>query len=55
MTKIHPLKAQEVLPTWESLSAKNIPYMVWIDQLVATAQRKALLASVYVPPFVSIP
>ena len=54
LTKIDPTKSHEKLPIWESLSLKNIPYLIWLDQLVATAQRNALLGSDYVAPYTSL-
>jgi hypothetical protein len=46
-TKLHPTKPLEKLPTWEGLSEKNVPFVIWLDQLVATAQRKSGLGSTY--------
>jgi hypothetical protein len=46
-TKLHPTKPLEVVPSWESLSSKNIPFLIWLDYLVATAQRKSGLGSTY--------
>jgi len=46
-TKLHPTKPLEKLPTWEGLSDKNVPFVIWLDQLVATAQRKSGLGSTY--------
>ena len=54
LTKIDPTKSHEKLPLWEGLSLKNIPYLIWLDQLVATAQRNALLGSDYVAPYTSL-
>lgn len=51
LTKIHPVKPNEKLPSWEGLTLKNIPFTLWLDQLVATAQRGALLGSDYVVPY----
>jgi hypothetical protein len=51
LTKIHPVKTAEKLPSWEGLTLKNIPFTLWLDQLVATAQRGALLGSDYVVPY----
>jgi len=51
LTKIHPSKPKEVLPAWEGLSTKNFPFIIWLDQLVATAQRNALLGNSYVAPY----
>jgi hypothetical protein len=47
LTKLHPLKSFEKIPAWEQLSAKNIPYLLWLDYMVATAQRKSGLGSTY--------
>lgn len=46
-TKLHPTKPFERTPAWESLSLKNIPFVVWLDYLIATAQRKSGLGSTY--------
>jgi hypothetical protein len=54
-TKLHPTKPVDRLPSWESLSIKNIPFLVWLDQLIGTAQRKGGLGSAYVIPYVSVP
>jgi hypothetical protein len=51
LTKVHPLKPFEILPTWEGLSLKNIPYVIWLDQLVASAQRCSALGSNYIVPY----
>jgi hypothetical protein len=51
LTKIHPSKPKEILPAWEGLSTKNFPFIIWLDQLVATAQRNALLGNSYVAPY----
>jgi hypothetical protein len=51
LTKIHPTKPKEILPAWEGLSLKNFPFIIWLDQLVATAQRNALLGNSYVAPY----
>jgi hypothetical protein len=47
ITKLHPTKPFERLPTWESLSIKNIPFLIWLDYMVATAQRRTGLGSTY--------
>lgn len=46
-TKIHPLKPKEIVPSWEGLTLKNVPFVIWLDQLIATAQRKSGLGSTY--------
>lgn len=51
LTKIYPFAAKEPLPTWEKLSLKNIPFVIWLDQLVATAQRQGGLGSDYLAPY----
>ena len=53
LTKIHPYQAIEKLPSWEKLSTDNLPFMIWLDQLVATAQRTGGLGSDYVLPYFS--
>jgi len=51
LSKIYPFSAKEPLPTWEKLSMKNIPFVIWLDQLIATAQRQGGLVSDYVIPY----
>lgn len=55
LTKIHPTKPIDKLPTWESLSMQNIPFVLFLDQIAATAQRATLLGSNYVAPPYFIP
>ena len=47
LTKLHPLKPVEKIPAWEQLSSQNIPFLLWLDQVVATAQRKSGFGSTY--------
>ena len=51
LTKVHPFNANEKLPPWEKLSLSNIPFVIWLDQLVATAQKQGGLASNYLFPY----
>ena len=51
ITKVHPFDSKEILPTWEKMSLKNIPFVIWLDQLVATAQRQGGFGSDYVVPY----
>lgn len=51
LSKIHPFSAKEPLPTWEKLTLKNVPFVIWLDQLIATAQRQGGLFSDYVIPY----
>jgi hypothetical protein len=51
LSKIHPFSSKEILPSWEKLSLKNIPFVIWLDQLVATAQRQGGICSDYVMPY----
>jgi hypothetical protein len=51
LSKIHPFSAKEPLPSWEKLTLKNIPFVIWLDQLIATAQRQGGLVSDYVIPY----
>lgn len=55
LTKLNPTKGFEVVPTWEGITTKNIPFMVWLDQLAASAQRYSLLGSDYVAPYFTPP
>lgn len=51
ITKIHPFDAREILPPWEKLSTKNVPFIIWLDQLIATAQKTGGIGSDYVTPY----
>jgi len=51
LTKLHPFSPKQILPSWEMLSLKNIPWVIFLDQLVATAQRQGGLVSDYVIPY----
>ena len=55
ITKVYPVAAKEILPTWEKLSLENLPFVIWLDQLIATAQRTGGLFSDYVAPYTSLP
>jgi hypothetical protein len=54
-SKLHPTKPFERIPAWEGLSTKNIPFLIWLDYLVATAQRKSGVGSTYLVPYQAIP
>ena len=51
LTKIHPFNANEKLPPWEKLSLSNLPFVIWLDQLIATAQKQGGLGSNYLVPY----
>ena len=51
LSKVHPFVPKQVLPAWEMMSLKNIPWLIFLDQLVATAQRQGGLVSDYVIPY----
>lgn len=51
LTKVHPFAGFEQLPSWEKISTKNIPFLIWLDQLVATAQKAGGIGSNYVAPY----
>ena len=51
ITKVYPFAAKELLPSWEKMSLKNVPFVIWLDQLVATAQKSGGLVSDYVAPY----
>lgn len=51
LTKMHPFMSKELLPPWEKMSVKNVPYMIWLDQLIATAQKQGGFGSDYVTPY----
>jgi hypothetical protein len=54
-TKLNPTKGFEVVPSWEGITTKNIPFIVWLDQLAASAQRYSLFGSDYVAPYFTPP
>jgi hypothetical protein len=51
LTKLYPFSAKEVLPTWDKLSLKNVPFVIWLDALIATAQKQGGICSDYVVPY----
>jgi hypothetical protein len=51
LSKIYPFSAKEPLPSWEKMSLSNVPYVVFLDQLIATAQRQGGLGSDYILPY----
>jgi hypothetical protein len=51
LTKIHPFSSKEMMPSWDKLSLKNVPFVIWLDQLIATAQRQGGICSDYVAPY----
>lgn len=51
LSKIYPFSAKEPLPSWEKLSLSNVPYVIFLDQLIATAQRQGGIGSDYVLPY----
>jgi hypothetical protein len=51
LSKIYPFSAKEPLPSWEKLSLLNVPYVIFLDQLIATAQRQGGIGSDYVLPY----
>ena len=51
LTKLHPFEAKEMLPSWEKMSTKNLPFMIWLDSLVATAQKQGGFGSNYIAPY----
>ena len=36
LRKIHPLLSQDDLPPWERLSGKNLLFLLFVDQFIAT-------------------
>lgn len=50
-TKVHPFIPFEILPSWEKLTLANVPFVVWLDQMAATAQRNGGIGSSYVAPY----
>jgi len=51
LSKIYPFSAKEPLPSWEKMSLLNVPYVIFLDQLIATAQRQGGLGSDYIVPY----
>lgn len=51
LSKIHPFSAKELLPSWEKLTLENVPFVIWLDELAATAQRQGGMGSDYVIPY----
>lgn len=49
--KLSPTTAMEKFPPYERLCLKNIPYVIFLDMLIATAQRKGGVASDYLPAY----
>jgi hypothetical protein len=54
LTKLHPFSANQKLPSWEQLSLSNVPFVIWLDQLIATAQKQGGLGSNYLLPYWAI-
>lgn len=50
-TKTDPLRAVEKLPPYERISLKNVPFVIFLDMMVATAQRYGGIGSNYVTPY----
>lgn len=50
-TKVDPFRAIEKMPPYERLSLKNVPFVLFLDMLVATSQRYGGVGSNYVPPY----
>jgi len=50
-TKIDPFRAIEKLPPYERISLKNIPFVIFLDMIAATAQRYGGVGSNYVVPY----
>jgi hypothetical protein len=51
LTKIYPFAGREILPSWDKLSLKNVPFVIWLDALIATAQKQGGICSDYVAPY----
>jgi len=47
----NPSRSIEKLPPWERLCLKNAPYVVFLDQIAATAQRIGGLGNSYLAPY----
>jgi hypothetical protein len=51
LSTFNPTAAMEKFPPYERLCLKNIPYVIFLDQLIATAQRVGGIANNYLPPY----
>ena len=51
LTKIHPFEPYEMMPSWEKMSTKNLPFVIWLDRLISTSQKQAVFGSDYVAPY----
>jgi hypothetical protein len=51
LSKIYPFSANEPLPSWDKMSLSNVPFVIFLDQLIATAQRQGGIGSDYVVPY----
>jgi hypothetical protein len=50
-TLTNPLSAIEKTPPWERLCLKNVPHVIFLDQLAATAQRYGGIGNSYILPY----
>ena len=53
MTAVNPFKALERIPSYEGLSLKNVPFVIFLDMIATTAQRVGGIGSDYVIPYLS--
>lgn len=50
-TKVNPFAAIDKIPPYERLSLKNVPHVIFLDMIAATAQRYGGIGSNYVTPY----
>ena len=53
LTKLHPYVAYEFTPQWEQLSTGNLPFMLWFNWFLYTAQKNTMFSD-YVAPYTSL-
>lgn len=51
MTSVDPFRAIEKIPPYERISLKNVPYVIFLDMIAASAQRMGGIGSNYVIPY----
>jgi hypothetical protein len=50
-TLVNPLSALQKTPPWEGLCLKNVPYVLFLDMLAASAQRYGGIGNSYIAPY----
>jgi len=54
MTSVNPFSAIEKIPAYERMSLKNVPFVIFLDMIAASAQRKGGIGSDYVIPYTTL-